>query len=263
LRIAVFERRSGLEVSRVMAPPHGACSEAFLRGMSRSGFEAICISRGSLYNHNREAAWSPHIGMRPAENIEGLPVLPRFRVSWNCHNSILLAAILNQPIIPVGHHSDLEGGLNLLEELASFINNLGGVKWNDLKGISRAHYAIKSDGNTLNIKMFTRRIEVAVPEGINEIMLVLPWPEGAENRSLAWRLVGEMSKWDMQIVEEPIAVLPGQRVEIVIKDIACKPPEKAPFRRPRLWPFTRRQLTEIRDRLAPIVRGISVKLWKA
>jgi len=44
-RVARFERRSGVRVRRVMAPPHGACSEAALRAMFRLGFDAACISR--------------------------------------------------------------------------------------------------------------------------------------------------------------------------------------------------------------------------
>lgn len=44
-RIAALERRSGVDVERVMAPPHGACSEPALRAMFRLGLEAACISR--------------------------------------------------------------------------------------------------------------------------------------------------------------------------------------------------------------------------
>lgn len=47
-RIARLENRAGLEVSRVMAPPHGACSEAMLARLAGAGFEAACISAGSF-----------------------------------------------------------------------------------------------------------------------------------------------------------------------------------------------------------------------
>ena len=39
-RIAKMEARTGLEVARVMAPPHGACSETAITEMADSGFEA-------------------------------------------------------------------------------------------------------------------------------------------------------------------------------------------------------------------------------
>ena len=49
-RIDEFERRSGVEVSKVMAPPHGACSESTLGEMAHLGvrsrlyFERIAAS---------------------------------------------------------------------------------------------------------------------------------------------------------------------------------------------------------------------------
>ena len=48
------------------------------------------------------------------EMVAGLPVISRFRISRECQNAILLAAYLDQPIIPVGHHQDVAGGLDLL-----------------------------------------------------------------------------------------------------------------------------------------------------
>ena len=44
-RVDRFERRYGLPVARVMAPPHGACSHATAEALLRSGFEALCVSR--------------------------------------------------------------------------------------------------------------------------------------------------------------------------------------------------------------------------
>ena len=44
-RIARLERRSRVGVSRVMAPPHGACSRLTMATLPRVGFEALCISR--------------------------------------------------------------------------------------------------------------------------------------------------------------------------------------------------------------------------
>ena len=43
-RVGSFERRTGIPVARVMTPPQGACSEAMMQTMARSGVEALCIS---------------------------------------------------------------------------------------------------------------------------------------------------------------------------------------------------------------------------
>jgi len=80
-RIVELEYRSGVEVSRVMVAPHGACSEEFLKDMSEMGFEAACISRGSLRRHNTGANFVRTFGMGAADIITGLPIFPRFPLS--------------------------------------------------------------------------------------------------------------------------------------------------------------------------------------
>ncbi len=69
-RIAALERASGLSVARVMAPPHGVCSEEALRAMFRLGFEAACISRPYPWRDGLPAP-SPLAGWHPAELVAG------------------------------------------------------------------------------------------------------------------------------------------------------------------------------------------------
>ncbi|MGZ8831278.1 MAG: hypothetical protein ACXW2Q_12990, partial [Thermoanaerobaculia bacterium] len=64
-RIVNLEKRSGVYVSRIMAPPHGACSEETLAQMCMSGFEAACISKGSLRHYNPRAPWLATVGVGP------------------------------------------------------------------------------------------------------------------------------------------------------------------------------------------------------
>lgn len=256
-RIDEFERRSGVEVSRVMAPPHGACSERALEQMAQLGFEAACVSRGSLSRHNGQALWVRTLGMKPSDIVAGLTIFPRFRISRTCHNSILIAALLDQPIIPVGHHHDVADGLQLLADLSGFVNSLGKVRWADMKGISRSHYARKLEGNILRVRMFTKRIEVRLPEGVDQIFVERPWSRGAESVPLAWKHQGDGSEWKLHRPVEPISVPACQTIEIVAE------PPTPPFidarsvTNFRLWPVVRRQLTEARDRLAPVLRRIS------
>ena len=76
-RIRTFERRAGVSVDRVMAPPHERCSEHSLRAMWRLGLDAACISTPHPWRDGESAA-SPLLGWRPAELVAGgLPVLPR------------------------------------------------------------------------------------------------------------------------------------------------------------------------------------------
>jgi hypothetical protein len=256
-RIDEFERHSGLQVSRVMAPPHGACSESTLGKMAQLGFEAASISKGSLRHDNGQATWLRTLGMRPCDIINGLPVFPRFPFSKSCHNSILLAALLHQPIIAMGHHYDLAEGLELLSELAGFINSLGNVQWNDMKGISRSHYALKPEGNILWVRMYTKHIEVCVPEGTNEIGVEQPWLRREEPLPLVWKLLLDGSEWKFQHPDEPIPVLPGQKIEIIAELPLLPFIASKKVRNYHLWPVVRRQLTEARDRIAPLLRRVS------
>lgn len=256
-RIGAFERRSGIEVSRVMAPPHGACSESALREMAHMGFEAAGISKGSLRCYNKQAPWLRTLGMMPSDIIGGLPVFPRFPFSGSCYNSILLAALLHQPIIPMGHHHDIAEGLKLFADLSGFVNSLGNVFWADMKLIARSHYARKFDGRILRIRMLTRRIEVCVPEGVNQVLVDRSWLKGRDTETVVWKTVGENSEWRPHHPNESFPVLPCQKIEIVAELPASTLNDAKNFRNFHLWPVVRRQLTEARDRLTPVIRRIS------
>ena len=132
-RIRVLERNSGLSVSRVMAAPHGACSEDMLTAMVDVGFEAAAISATSLRYYNPSRPWVRPLGLAVTEHIGGLPVIPRFRITSDCEARVLIAAYLRQPILPVGHHWDVADGLGLLESTAAIVNSLEGVQWCDLR----------------------------------------------------------------------------------------------------------------------------------
>lgn len=137
-RIERLERQSGVAVARVMVPPHGACSEEMLAALPACGFAAACISHGSLRAHNKAKAWTKALGLRPFERVRGCPVLPRWAISANVKNTILLAAFLGQAIVLRGHHQDLKDGVELLGDAARFINGLGPVVWSDMGNLSRS-----------------------------------------------------------------------------------------------------------------------------
>ena len=254
-RIAELERQSGVEISKVMAPPHGACSERFLEKMGQVGFEAACISRGSLQHHNQQANWIGTIGMRPSDIISGLPVFPRFRMAQTCKNSILVAALLHQPIIPVGHQHDIAEGLQLLADLSGYINSLGSVHWHDMKGVSRSNFSQRFDGKILRVRMFTKRIEIRIPEGIQQVFVEKMWTEGTECESLAWQVLGQKMEWSLLRPDETIPALSGQKIEIA----SLPPPSLCKIdikylKKRQLWPMVRRQLTEARDRVTPFLK---------
>jgi hypothetical protein len=144
-RIERLEQRTGLKVSRVMVPPHGACSEEMLAALPSYGFEAACVSHSSLRAHNKGRPWTKTLGLKSSEFICGCPVLPRWGVRYP-RNTILLAAFLKQAIILNGHHEDLKDGPELLDELAQFVNSLGSVEWMSMTDMVRSNYSTSLSG---------------------------------------------------------------------------------------------------------------------
>ena len=170
-RIKRMEEKVNLSVCRVMVPPHGACSDDMLAELSNSGFESACISTGSLRAHNQDKSWTKTLGFSPAEMINGFPVLPRWGLTGNVKNSLLLAAYLGQPMILRGHHQDLKDGGKIFDEYAQFINGLGNVLWSNMTDLSRLNYLWRLEGKICYIKPLGRKIVFQLPIETSEIIL--------------------------------------------------------------------------------------------
>lgn len=170
-RIRSLELKSRVQVSRVMVPPHGACSARMLAQLPLSGFESACISAGSLRAHNPAQTWTRSLGFAPVEIVEGCPVLPRWGFDAASEMTLLTAAYVGQPLILRGHHQDLRDGLDILQRFASVINALGDVRWGSLAELSRLNFRHRVVGRTLHVQPMATRIEVAIPDGVEELHL--------------------------------------------------------------------------------------------
>jgi hypothetical protein len=259
-RISRLEAKTSIAVPRVMAAPHGACSEETLRDMARLGFEAACISHGSLHRYNSDKPWATSIGLKMSDCVAGLPVIPRFRLSEECQNAILLAAYLDQPIIPVGHHQDVSGGLELLENLAGFINSLGEVRWMDMKGIARSNFKTRMEGSLLHVQSCARVFELTVPPGVTHISIHELRMVDAVGEGIRIRATGRADQIHSRYVGEPIPVQPGATLEITF--LLQNQLDPNSVRQPglRMQSVARRVLTEGRDRLSPIAYRLKNKL---
>ena len=173
-RIKKLERRTGLSVSRVMIPPHGACSDQMLAVLPLQGFDGACISSGSLRFHNRGQAWTRTVGFSPSEVIHGCPVMPRWGLKGPTENILLLAAFLGQPLILRGHHQDLKEGLEVLDKAARFINGLGRVFWSNLSDIMRVNYEWRVQGEVCHVRPRSREVTVSVPDRVNRVIVDSP-----------------------------------------------------------------------------------------
>jgi hypothetical protein len=253
-RIAALERRCGLSVARVMAPPHGACSEAALRAMFRLGFEAACISRPYPWR-DELAPPTPLAGWHPAELVcGGIPVAPRQSLSAPCED-LAFRALLGQPLILYGHHGDFADGLDLLAQAAADVDDLGEVRWGSLESVAGGACATRRLGDTLLVHMYSRRASVEVPEGVDTLRVLAQEPLGGAG----WSGVSHadaatgMRFADGRGVSGPLPVsAPGAHHLRLVDDRPLNPAEVgAP--RARAWPLIRRLLVEGRDRLQPLV----------
>ena len=249
-RIQRLERSAGLSVCRVMVPPHGACSEEMLRDLPKYGFEAACISHGSLRAHNQNKSWTASLGYLPSEIIGGCPVLPRWAFATrDGTNTILLAAFLRQPIILRGHHQDLKGGIELLDEHARVINSLGAVEWMKMADIARTDYMWRMEDRTLVVMPLSQKLHLVPPKQSTHIVVENPFAESFALFSTSSTDGGS----GMLIPDnEPISLVRNRTdwVRLEIHRAAVRTSARRCTQLSSAWPLVRRMLTEVRDRLS-------------
>jgi hypothetical protein len=255
-RSDVFERRSGVPVSRVMAPPHEACSAAIADALPRVGFDAITMTRPFPWLAPSPEQWlteSPEggrlTGWRPADvTPNGLPVMLRHPLAGSGHSpsEVVLRAYLNQPLILYGHQEDLADGLDVLAQLTAEVNRLGIAGWNSLGEIGAANFARRREGDSLRIRPYCRRVEVEIPDGVTELVVERP-EESRANDSV--QAPGREARFG-----EALPVRAGERLELnlVAPDAVSSATIPTPPR--RAWPLARRIAAEARDRAAPLRR---------
>ena len=244
-RIEHLERKAGVNVSRVMVPPHGACLDEMLGDLPKLGFEAACISHGSLRAHNSAKLWTRTLGYLPSELIQGCPVLPRWGLSGSMTNTVLLAWFLKQPIIFRGHHQDLKDGVEVLDELAQTINGLGPVLWSNLSDLTRRNYQWRMQGKTCCVKPLSRKVSFPIPDSAELLMLEPP----ASDAECGWQITDSAGTTMSIAVREPICLSESLHGVISLKAMLplTLPMEKVP-KKIAMAAFFRRALTEGRDR---------------
>jgi hypothetical protein len=261
-RIAALERRSGIAVDRVMAPPHGACSEQALAAMFRLGIEAACISRPYPWRDGLPAP-TPLTGWHPAEMVAGgLPVLPRYSLSLP-REDLVFRALLGQPLILYGHHQNFAHGLDLFAQAASDINALGDVQWGPLSWVARGNYSTRLVGETLRVKMHARRITIKALAGVSALRIEIDEPLGGPGWRHLRHMTGPLETTfaeglgitfaeGLAVAELPITD-PASSIDLMLDADCPLDPAQATSPGFRPWPWIRRTLVEGRDRVQPLL----------
>jgi hypothetical protein len=248
-RVARFEACTGLRVDRVMVPPHAVCSRTMTHALGALGYDALCAIHPYPWT---ERPPRDHLlaGWAPTAFLAGCAMLPRFPLHCSSAETAL-RAFLDQPLVLYGHHDDLAGGLEPLVEAARHVNRLGEVHWMSLHDIAATSYDIRVKGGTAVIRPWSRRVGVALPAGVTDLVVEAPAMTGADAAFRGWRLAGAATAAPLAFgVATPVAGDPQAVVELVPQWEADAWGVRAPAWRP--WPAVRRAATEARDRLLPV-----------
>jgi hypothetical protein len=249
-RIAALERRARLAVDRLMVPPHGLCVEQMMRAMLLVGFEGLCYAWSAPRSADR-----PLAGWEPADLLTGgFPVFPRLPLAGP-PDELVLRSFLGQPVIAYAHHSDLADGLDVLADLAAFVNREEGVLWMSAASIARSNYRIRHEGTTLRVRLYARKIELSVPEGVEQVLVELPSSHGEPERETT-SLTSERGSASFVVsrgVAGPFPVESPGHAEISLTRVDAVDPSCVPSPPRRIRPILRRSATESRDRLAPLM----------
>jgi hypothetical protein len=264
-RIDHLEKTTGLHVARVMAPPHGACTDGSLAAMLATGFEGICAATGLLRKGNPRLHHST-FGLKLAEIASGsAPVIPRFRLDSSCEDAIVISAFLNRPIIPVGHHHTASDGPELLTHTAGIINSLGEVSWGGPEMMLRSNFRTFRQDTTLWVEPYSCRIQLTVPPGITHVGLHLSKNNSDGYSDFAFLARhGSQLRSDQNVNNLPQPVMPGDHLEFVsggLGKVNYREVEHPQFSL-SARAFPRRLFCELRDRFMPLIpKDMIPKAW--
>ncbi|HEV7461470.1 MAG TPA: hypothetical protein VGN78_13115 [Solirubrobacteraceae bacterium] len=248
-RVRAFERRAGLDVSPVMAPPHGSCAPVTLDALRRTEIAAMCMNRPHPWR-DRPPASRPLACTAPGDWVRGFPVIGRHKLAASPAD-LALTAYLDRPLVVYGHHGDLRHGLRVLAEAAREINDLGPVRWESLGAIARSNLLSRREGRRLRVRPYSRDVEVDVPDGVDELVVELP--DGLTGQTdVQIHAGGEAAGGaaERRSLEDCVPVAPGP-TRIALREREHRSALNGTRPPAELWPVARRLAVEVRDRFAP------------
>ena len=249
-RVSAFERRTGLHVSRYVAPPHGVCSEPMARVWARFGMEGICCARPQPWDPRGASAEQPLAGWIPANHVAGgLPRFSRYPLD-SLRAEIILRAFLDQPIILAGHHQDVADGLDVLRETARLCRGLGVADWGPCEPIGRQNFSTRRRGSSLDVWSLANLIDVDIPNAVDTLHVRLQAPQGEAMPLVAQ--VGDrvlpLERRASQLQASSIPVTSGTTTRIRISVDPVLSADREPRGRVNPSAVARRMFAEARDR---------------
>ena len=255
-RISDLESRSGVAVARIMAAPHGAFAEFMADLMVRLGYEAACVSIGSLLRWNPEKLWPADLGFSLAQSLGSL-AFPVFHRTGISETDIRLSAFLGHPVIVATHHQDCVSNFARLESMANIINETPNVQWMGIEDISRTNFVSKTLNGMLQIWPYSRHFKIALSPEITGVQVC---------RSLYCEgFTIDLRSNHRDGTEAMVPNVPARyRISNNMMEIFFPPTDRVDYSQVAsksvgMWPVVRRLLTAARDRTQPILSPASAR----
>jgi hypothetical protein len=248
-----FERRSGLNVSRVMVAPYGEASEPYLATLLKFGIEALFANLPFPWLAGQQPRGPALTYWHPVNFVAGgLPVVPRYPFTYDL-DELVLGAFLDHPLVLYGHHEDVADGLQTLQHATSLVNSLGKVQWTSASAIARQNVLTRCEDETFFVRLLARRVDVRSPEHVKTMEIDLSLLDG----DLGDHEVVVASPTDAATMPAARVVsvdVPAERLTIEVRLRRRLDHHSIPAARLTPWPVLRRAMTETRDRLRPLLR---------
>jgi hypothetical protein len=243
-RVERLETSAGVTVGRLVAPPHGVCSEEAARAMLRCGFEAATINRPFPWRR-QPAGDRPLAGCLPADLVAGgLPIISRLPFAAGM-DDLILRAWLGMPLVLYGHHADGRHDFRRFHQACELVEDLGGARWMSIRDIARSNVSSRAVGSELEVRVWSRLAVVDVPEDISTLRC-LALPEGEYGEAI--QVVASDGSTFVLHPEEACPVQALDRLRLTRLPVRRIDPFATPSPAPNRWAFPRRLLVESRDR---------------
>ncbi|MGY3483098.1 hypothetical protein ACVW1C_000981 [Bradyrhizobium sp. USDA 4011] len=158
LRMQALRKTTALDHENVMVFPQGAFSPEAASALKRNGFTAavnteVAPANDALNETTLADLWSVAI-----VRYGSFPIFTRRYIDHGIEN-FAFDGLLGKPCFIAGHHDLLRGRGS---ELATFLRLLASLRWKlcwrPLEDAVRRSYGIRSDGETIRVKMFAERL---------------------------------------------------------------------------------------------------------
>ena len=134
------------------------------------------------------------------------------------------------------------------------VSRLGSVIWQSPGDLASTNFAVRRLGEVLQIRLYSRRVRLVLPEGIESIEVETPTYAMQEQDSIVMRSIGTAPWRESSRMHEAVPVIPGELEIRLVRSGAPRIQELGSGL--SLWPYVRRTLTEGRDRALPLANTL-------